>query len=221
MKSKELQYLEVAMGMLATTPLEDLRNVERVETIICVAGLYPDNRQLYGDYNRYQNPRYGLWQIPRQFAELLVYLSDKNIRTVLEIGTFHGFTTAILDAYLKRFAFDFKLTSIDPNPFLLNDLIRDWEYVNTTSDSYRGEKFDLVFIDGDHLAEKASEDYENVGKHARFCAFHDINDEYVDLLPDGGVGKFWKSLTGKKTEFTYHSENRRVMGIGLVENSPT
>jgi hypothetical protein len=91
--------------------------------------------------------------------------------------------------------------------------------VGKTSFSFRDTHFDSVFIDGDHSFDWSWADYQNVGRHARLCAFHDIaNAPYLDLSL-GGVCGAWKLLkqTDKKSRFEeiIAHPSRQIMGIGI------
>jgi hypothetical protein len=205
-------------------PLECLREVDRVEEIIAGIGLAYDGRYLYGRNNRDMNlfgP--GLWQIPRQIAEALCFLSTLNLRSALEIGTYQGWTACVLAAYLQRFEENFQLTTIDPvehftaYPLLSGRLPIVYRAARTAED-LAGQSFDLCLIDGDHSYSGCAKDYELCGRFARACMFHDINDKFVG---EQNVPRFWRELKKSEQrvasfhEFLYHSENAPVMGIGL------
>ena len=69
-----------------------------------------------------------------------------------------------------------------------------------------------MFIDGEHSAPWPAKDWENVGKHASICMFHDIQEA---LWPD--VAAFWATLKGgKKVEFLDTWKDRKTHGIGLI-----
>jgi methyltransferase family protein len=223
-----------ALDRILTSPLEDLHSVSRMEDIIRSAGLVREYRNVcganaYGADARYMNPvRRGLWQIPRQFAELLVFIGNAKIESVLEIGTFMGFTFAVLMTYLTRLnpsvsgktldVFRADYAKVSPGRFTA-------EYLISTTKDFAGKHFDLCFIDGDHSYAAVLSDYELVGRFARFSVFHDINDQLVEDFPanEGGVPRFWREVKTKTPaanirEFTYHSDGRRVMGIGVLIN---
>ena len=219
-----------ALEEMRVASSEDLRRVEYVESLVGRAGLAHDDRGIYGEDARWMNPvPRGLWQIPRQLAELLVWLSHRNVRTFLEIRDIHrshvcgdhdlpvalptrpgGYLT--VDPARRH-----RLSGLTPRYFRAR-------YARGTSDDFAGRSFDFCFIDGDHRYGAVARDFRNVGRYARICAFHDINDELSASFAgnDGGVVRFWGDLvTGidpqRVRTFCYHSEGRRVMGIGAIE----
>ena len=205
--------------------IESLRDVEFVEKVICEFGLTPDIREVYGEYSRYQNEQQGLYQIPSQLANAMITLSYKQIQSAIEIGTWYGWTATFMAAYLRRFNPGFRMQTIDnKNLFHAYDEVRNLvplDYLNTTSDSLKGGKWDLCFIDGDHSFEGVRKDWDNVGNSSKICMFHDINDNFVFKTPgyDGGVVSFWQVLkdsnTSKWQEFT--QGEGEWMGIGIAE----
>ena len=86
---------------------------------------------------------------------------------------------------------------------------------NETSDNYKETSFDLVFIDGDHSYESVMADYNNIGKYAKMCALHDINEP---SCPD--VIAAWSKITSNTTknikEFTMSVGNQKTHGIGVI-----
>jgi hypothetical protein len=216
-----------ALEEIRSSPLSDLRRVERVESLIGQAGLARDDRGLYGLDERWMNPvARGLWQIPRQLAEFLVWLADHRMRSFLEIGTYTGHTFAVVMTYLTRFNPDLMGVTVDParrhRVSGLTPRYFEASYVRGKSDRFAGRPFDVCFIDGEHRYQAVARDFHNVGRHASICAFHDINDEIVETFPgnEGGVPRFWREVIASERRpirtFCYHSEGRRVMGIGAI-----
>lgn len=78
----------------------------------------------------------------------------------------------------------------------------------------------LVLIDGLHEYAACWNDYVQT-QLARFVAFHDIVDSYVQQLPDEGVVGAWKKVKsrnpGKYKEFLNGIVEPLTMGIGLIE----
>lgn len=202
---------------------EDLRDEAVLVEIIRRVGLRNDPRGLYGDETPFMNGAgEGLHQLPRQLAKAMTVLSRQEIGSFLEVGTHSGYTASILTAYLSRLNPDLRALTIDPSQhFWVYGKIRPLiplEYRNCTSEDLRGEKFDLVFIGGDHSYQGVRRDFENVGKVARVCMFHDINDEFVgfDTVP-----LFWSELVESDRFAEVHeildcAPGRKIMGIGIV-----
>lgn len=213
------------LNVLLSAPLDKLRDADFLEHMVRMAGLFPDNRGLYGEQNNaYQNKQMGSWQCPRELAEFLVYLQGFRISSYLDIGPFYGWTCSLITAVLFRFNPDLRVTAIDPqgwwslHPQIATVL--PITYRNETSDAYIGRKFDFVFIDGDHEYSACRRDYENVGRQARVCALHDCNDDYIRTCPfqAGGVPKLWDELKSRvpSKEFFRHPDGLKVMGIGVL-----
>jgi hypothetical protein len=170
----------------------------------------------------------GLWQIPTQLASTLTYISKFKIMSVVEIGTWTGWTISLIGAYLHRFNPGLQVTTVDIGyGFYLHEKVAErfaLRLVLGTSDLVSSERFDLAFIDGDHSYDACSRDYDNVGKRAKICMFHDINDrDVMRYEPNkGGVPRLWKELSSgirdpdHTVEFTDHSKGAQVMGIGLI-----
>lgn len=220
--------LRSVLTQISRVPRSDLRAVPYVESLIRRVGLTYDSRDIYGRDRRYMNLGRGMWQIPRQLAEFLVYVADHKVSRFLEVGTYTGYTFAFAAHYLARFTHRLEALSIDPHQGATFKTCSHANlaasYMESTSEALAGRKFDLCFVDADHSYSAVARDYANVGQHATICAFHDVNDDCVRLHPgnDGGVPRFWKELRDAHAdttrEFLYHSEGRRVMGIGLIEH---
>lgn len=182
--------------------------------------LQADNRgNYYGDrYKDHLSFEAGLWQMPEELADLMVFLSDKNIKTFLNIGTFNGLTFNLLSDFLYSLGCE-KCITLDPYNF--NPPIDSrFEYLSLTSDDFKDQVFDLVFIDGDHAYNGVKKDYENVGRLSKYCVFHDIDDDFVrhGAGNDGGVPRFWEEIKNERKFIEFIDENKamKVMGIGVI-----
>lgn len=187
----------------------------------------PDSEATYeGETDHLNSSQQGLIQIPREFARWLLLLSKVKPTTYLEIGTFNGATASIAAAYLQRFHPAFTATTIDVWPAFVfyqevRDLIPLRYVVGKTSFDFAGERFDAVFIDGDHSFEWAWADYQNVGRTAKVCALHDVNNAPYRDLAMGGVCGVWELLkrdeAGPGVAFTeiFAHPSREIMGIGV------
>jgi hypothetical protein len=208
---------------LLELPDELLRDEETLMKIIREIGLCYDDRDVYGDESPYMNASgNGLYQLPKQLVKAMIELSRHKIDSFLEVGTYTGYTSSLLTAYLYRFNPELKATTIDPNHnFRSYKKVRSLiplEHRLCKSETLRGQVFDCVFIDGDHSYQGARRDFENVGKQARICMFHDINDEMVGFE---NVPRLWKELSesGSSTEthsFLECTPGKQVMGIGIL-----
>ncbi len=201
---------------------EELRDVDAVADIIRGVGLRYDSRGVYGRESEHMNATVdGLWQLPLQIAGALVALADQRIGSFLEVGTHTGYTGTVVTAYLHRVQPGLRTLTIDPYPaFRHYEAVRrvlPIEYRRCTTSDLVGEAFDAVFIDGDHAYEAVKRDYELVGRDARICLFHDIDD---DLCGHETVPRFWRELVESDAfdethEFTQSPPGMRVMGIGI------
>jgi|694.fasta_scaffold06393_15 hypothetical protein len=182
--------------------------------------LYCDDRGniYHPDYEHALSKSTGMWQFPDEFADLMLFLYDKPINTFLNIGTYNGVSFNLLASFLNACR-KVKCISIDPinhNPIILPN----FEYNDKISLNYKDQKFDLVFIDGDHSYDSVKTDYENVGKFAKYCVFHDIDDDFIRNDPslNGGVARFWDEIKSSKSHIEFNSSKKiiKMMGIGVL-----
>ena len=217
-KRKLLQGLD----RIAALSDDEIRDEEVLLGIVRGIGLRYDNRGLYGDEVVHMNWTHnGLWQTPKQLVGAMLLLAEHRIESFLEVGTHSGYTFAVLAAYLHRLNPELRALTIDPFDYFRHyEAIRavlPIEYRHCTSEDLRGQAFDCVLIDGDHTYEAVCRDYENVGRFARICLFHDINDDHVGQQH---VPRCWRELV-QRGEFSESHElldcppGMRVMGIGV------
>jgi predicted O-methyltransferase YrrM len=159
---------------------------------------------------------YGLVQEPKQFAFLLSFLSQQKCQSYCEIGVAWGFSSVMMLSVLARNNKDIKALTIDPfmNPSdyvmdIFKNLGVDVEHISETSESVKGQEFDIVHIDGDHRYPAVKQDWENIGKHSKICIFHDI----APSLYGSGPNIVFKQIKGLKTKIETTND---VMGIGIA-----
>lgn len=224
MKNKNIVPIQNLIGSLS---IDDLKNYEVVANLVRCFGIMPwvhYGMVMAGPETDYINPPdvAAVGQTPDQIAKALVYLSQFKINSYCEIGLYFGGNFLFTSEYLRRFNPDIKCLGVDPTNHVSPEIreygeLSDWiRFASVTSEAIVGRKFDLVMIDGDHCNPWPQRDWENVGKYANICMFHDIQEA---LWPD--VGAFWATLKGKKVEFLDSWSGRVTHGIGVINNMPT
>lgn len=221
MKNKNITAV---INLIHCLEIESLRNPEVVANLIRAFGLVCWGPPVFGEDEQFKNhatEMAGIYQTPDQLSKALVYLSSFKINTYLEIGVFQGGNFLFVSEYLKRFNPEIKCLGIDPTNYLnpeireLTELSEWMRLASVTSDKLAGRKFDLVFIDGDHSAEWVKKDYESVGKEAKICMLHDIQEGACPA-----VMEFWAALKNntKKTvkEFIDSPTGAPMQGIGML-----
>jgi hypothetical protein len=230
-KRIDLAYVEP----LRQAPVEALTDPGALESLLPTLGLTDERIDEFPVFlHEYADTGLLHWQYPSQFSRYLIELSQRNVRSYVEIGTRHGGTFVITREYLKRFGpLDWSLgIDIQPAAGLQAYADEDKTVQAAVMDS-RGRRFrsalrrhspiDLVLIDGDHGEDGVRQDFETVRPHARMIAFHDIVN---GLVP--GVGIVWREIVERHgdewevleftaqypevTERTGHS----LLGIGLA-----
>lgn len=209
--------------------MDQLRSRDWIIQVIREIGLVPipeADLTFEGHEDFVNGTQQGLIQIPGEFAQWLLLLGEISPASYLEIGCFNGATALVAGAYLRRFVPDARVVTCDVFPaFVFHEqamAVLPHEYVvGQTSYYFRDQPFEAVFIDGDHSFEWAWADYVNVGRKAKVCALHDVNNGPYRDLPLGGVCAVWdhlkRSEDGPGIEFREYFEHPSadIMGIGV------
>lgn len=168
---------------------------------------------------------YGLQQIPKEFASFCNYISGLRIDSAAEVGVYRGRSTFFICAILARNNPGLRYRMID-----IYDRIDDfdvfYEYlpqlekcIPSSSDDYRDESYDFVFIDADHSYDSSINDYNNLGENANvIVCFHDIYAHEYDN-ENGGTVRTWKEVmerTEGKEHLVFSEYPDKWMGIGCV-----
>ena len=120
------------------------------------------------------------------------FVKKKEIKTVVETGTYNGTTTALLANYAERVVTIDKKNYVDKFPFWVEygvyDKIQSY-IVDEDADKVELLKeldFDFAFIDGDHSEKGVRTDFELVKKCGRVL-FHDYYE--IGSKCDSGSAK--------------------------------
>ncbi len=221
--------IETCVQKIRQAPLKQLKDSSWLENYFLLE-LGLNNEELQ-EFPKHLHPYCGFglksWQYPNQFSKYLVWLSQQDIKSYLEIGCRHGGTFIITVEYLERFSEIQLAVAVDPFHSVLMQKYalskKNVKYLNISSqdlafkDLANAHKFDLVLIDGDHTASGVKYDYNVVKDSAKFLVFHDIVNT---VCP--GVVNLWVNLKNKyskNVEFIeqYDSVPYKYLGIGVID----
>jgi hypothetical protein len=220
------------VALIQNSSEEDLKNAEYLETLMAKLGF---NTEILREQPKIVKDNGGgllIWQYPNQFSKYLLLLQQKNIRSYIEIGCRWGGTFVLTTEYLKRFNTLERSVAVD----IIDSPVKEYctpqakaEFLKMNSQSpafkeyIKKNKFDLVFIDGDHSYEGVKSDYHISKDSGNIFVFHDISS---DVCP--GVVQFWNELKTTEAddydffEFVDQYEdvlrdtNQRFLGIGVA-----
>jgi hypothetical protein len=190
-----------------------INNIESITKLIRETGLspYDPKRDLYGSERIHMNSDAGICQHPEELSQMISLIIRMKYKNMLEIGSGHGWTSVFIHHVVSKFI-PFQTFSIDKNPKgFVNAQGLGVEFLNQNSWDGDGV-FDVVFIDADHSYDAVSRDFNNYGKNAKMCAFHDIDDYFCP-----GVKNFWDEIKIKYINKEFIS-NQSKLGIGVCFN---
>lgn len=175
-----------------------------------------------------------MWQHKREFEALLSFMIDRNIKSVLELGTGFGgsaFCFGEVTGHGRIVSIDFGQAGaarIDParrrkqpNPNFVQ-INGDSRTAEVEKEAAAYGPFDMVWFDTEHPFEDCMDNYNRYGKMAQnYIAQHDINmDE--EKWPGAGLPRFYREVLaplGVLEEFLYPDPDPRFPrwgGIGIV-----
>ena len=167
------------------------------------------NSELYNSVGCFFRPNY-------ERGILMYYLTKKmNFESILEIGFGRGYSTFCMAKAMCDNDINGKITTVDPNfnEQFLNQLAKiitkEWfekiNFVNSTSDNYfdssPNNKFDFIYIDGDHTFDAVKKDWENSkDKFEKALLFDDYHLPTKDSGPGIQCAKLIDSIEDKSKE---------------------
>jgi len=217
--TRDYTRIEQCLNDITSSELHQLRDWEYVADLIRSMGLYGATEEVYGPEMKHgTGDDTGSWQEPTQSAKFLVWLSQQNIKTMLEVGSWNGCWALFMSCYLQRFDLE-EAVSVDIADTVLpsvRQLGRKYrlKFQRCGSDTYAGQEFDFVFLDGGRDRDLVLSHWDNVGQHGRVVAFHDINCRFA---PE--IGKIWREqFQSRGVEYLDHAKGYGydVFGIGVV-----
>ena len=174
----------------------------------------------------------GILQVPSEFLDLCLYLSDKRwqgkINSAIEVGVYRGSSSYILAAILYRSNPNMFYNMVDIVDQLISfDQVKKIiptlnKCIPNTSNDFTGREYDFCFIDADHSYDGMMRDYMNVGRYAsKLLVFHDIFGHEYDEL-GGGTVRGWQEIRelekdNKLIEISKYPDF--WMGLGVIEKS--
>ena len=169
-----------------------------------------------------------LQQVPGEYSKVLIESLKISPKSYLEIGIGNG-GSWLTFSYLNKNSLEIS-HSVDNLSYYqaigqkedeinfikdyLSHSIDDVKFYNLASDDFFlvcENKYDIIFIDGDHSYEGVKKDYMNslkIIKEGGLMIFHDINS-----LGAPGVVKFWNEYKNNHKNMEFVHSNTCGMGI--------
>lgn len=215
------------IDLIRNAPIEALKDEAYVEDLIYKLGIGPPQVPPFVTSSYPPHLKLGeglkIYQIPKQFAKYLIWLSDKKIKSYVETGLCFGGTFILTIEYLNRFTkLERKVcveTIIWPGENVTEyKNYETFEFYQSNSRSFyfanaiKNYNFDLAFIDGDHSWDGLSSDYYLL-RNSRIIAIHDIVESTCT-----DVNRWWSQHKNETSvEFTDSFPNwPPSMGIGCL-----
>jgi predicted O-methyltransferase YrrM len=168
-----------------------------------------------------------LQQVPEEYVEYLWFLKTINLKSYLNVGIGNG-GSFMVESYIQSnckrcVAVDNtsygKFTNINNInarlTWLKENTDKSIEFFNMNSSDFfksNTEKFDIIFIDGDHTYNGVKQDYENALNfinNGGYIIFHDIGSAQCE-----GVVRIWNEIKNENSkEFIFST----VCGIGIIQ----
>lgn len=168
-----------------------------------------------------------LQQVPEEYAELLFKIKEKSPKSYLEVGIGNGGSWLTCSHFNKdtlevshavdNLSYSFAAQKYEEVLFIrsyLSNHIKNVDFFYSYSTPFLlncNQKYDVIFIDGDHSYQGVKSDYENsirLLNEGGIMIFHDINSKGAP-----GVTQFWNEFkSNHKFHEIIHSD---TCGIGI------
>lgn len=178
--------------------------------------------EYFQTWAKHMNPSgFGALQVPTEIVDCLRRVMPLNIRSAIEIGVYRGGLSFFMAAVFQRLDPEFNLILLDPWDSLLGydefaKILNMRKAIPGTSDNFKDQAFDFVFIDGDHNYEGAMLDFVNLGKFAKAMAVHDIHDHTAGVGTPRAWGEMKLELCPTHEVYEIAHGVPRGLGIGLA-----
>jgi len=156
------------------------------------------------------------WQVREEFLELLQIMKSKNIKNVLEIGTYKGGTSfGFLSIGCKVFSID--IVKQPEIAELEEQFKEDFRFALRADKTFLTPEFDMLFVDGNHRYEECRKDYEEFSPYIKkggYIVFHDVIKSELHAQQECEVWKVWEEVKSKDNfQIIY---NGTWGGIGIM-----
>ena len=183
--------------------------------------------------------RYGR-QVPEEIEGLAQWLANRGVRSLLEIGSFEGFSMRYLLESIptleKATVIDLPggpwgkeqaertlretVAGVQEAGFDVELLLGDSKDPDIFAAAHERGPYDVVFIDGDHTYAGVKGDFELYSPDGRYIVFHDIVGEGCFNKRTGAVvevPRFWREISESGKESEEFVAEGSQMGIGVLD----
>lgn len=155
-----------------------------------------------------------------ELRELLTLLSERHFKRVLEVGVHQGYSLlnwkkAFNPSVLVGIEWDIHALDIEMLLRIGAEVARgnSNSFDTYTQVARKYDKFDFLFIDGDHKYEAVKRDFELYAPLVKKGGIIVLHDVALKDNPEVEVYKFWQELTESEPNFNLIHENGTGYGV--------